>query len=963
MASPEFNAAHQAVIQLVKNFADNLSQHHSPEYNESRVRKDYIDKFFTLLGWDVNHDYQTNPYEQEVKVERNVSVAARVKKADYAFFIGPNFAQERFFVEAKRPSASLDNPDAIFQTIRYAFSSSKAALSVLTNFEWFYVIDCRYRPDIETAANHVHKKFYFTDFYDVTKFGEVFYLFGRDEVAGGSLERYAETLPKPKGKVVQRRLFGTSYQEVDESFLVQLEGYRLDLAKMFKRKNTDLDGESLTEAVQRTIDRLIFIRFLEDKLIEPSTILDKFGDKPNAWKQFILKSREFDKTYNGIIFKDHPVIDRPDFEVDDRVFLDICDSLADKYSPYHFNYIPIHILGSIYERFLGSVIATTAKRATVEQKPEVRKAGGVFYTPQYIVKYIVENTVGELVKGKTPEQVSEMRFADIACGSGSFLLGVYEYLLGWHTKYYNETAKKKEAKEAGCITNDDGTFALSFEQKKEILVNNIYGVDIDRQAYEVTQLSLFLKLLEDETQGTAKQFLTGHRESLLPDLRNNIVCGNALVDWDISSGDLLEQVDQEKEKRLNPMSFEQKFPAIMSNGGFDAIVGNPPYGMIADPDEKEYFSSKFATVEGRFDNYELFIEGAMSRYRAGGFLGYIVPSPILTNLYVRKLRNYLIEKSTIIQIANFGMEVFDDPTVHTCILILQNRIKRDNRVAVRRKVLNIDELELPFDYQIAQSDFSLNPNSTFDIFVDPKANAVLKKLNLGSIPLKDVCHIRQCIKTGNDSVYVVKSEHQPGPEWKRTLRGRSIGRYETTESDVWLRYGNWLARNWANKSFYETPKIAIRETGKTLVANLDLEHRYFLSSLYAVYPIVEDKKLSLLYLLAILNSKLAMYFLRLVALELTDGAFTKFRTNQIGRLPIKVPDSVNEPSEKLQHDLIVRSVEQIMKAKQKLAAATTERDRDFWQGKCDVLERTIDEAVYKLYDLTPEEIAIVEGGN
>ncbi len=590
MIPKDFETAHAEVVRLVKTFGDNHAKYMAADYNESAARKDLIDKLFIVLGWDVNHDIQTNPYEQEVKVERSVSVAARVKKADYAFFLKPNFQQERFFVEAKRPSAILDTPDNCFQTIRYAYNSSKAALSILTNFNELYVVDGRFEPNIKTAANHIVKKFLFSDFADKDKFGEIFYLFGRDAVANGAIERYAESLRKPKGKAAKRRLSGDNYQQVDERFLSLLEGYHEDLAKMFKRKNTGLDSDSLTEAVQRTIDRLVFIRFLEDKLIEPSTILDKLGDEPHPWKKFIAKCRDFDKTYNGIIFKEHSVIDRNGFQVDDRVFQSVCDSLADKYSPYHFNYIPIHILGSIYERFLGSVIVATAKRATVEQKPEVRKAGGVFYTPQYIVKYIVENTIGALLSpeaspldvrkssafpkdspndhgdyaagesggiaakkneaadgeaelrrtssGKaarkvTPDDVAGMRFADIACGSGAFLLGAYEYLLAWHTKYYNETATKKEAIADGCITNEDGTFALSFEQKKEILVNNIYGVDIDRQAYEVTQLSLFLKLLEDETQGTKQQFLTGHRESLLPDLRNNIVCGNALVDWDI----------------------------------------------------------------------------------------------------------------------------------------------------------------------------------------------------------------------------------------------------------------------------------------------------------------------------------------------------------------------------------------------------------------------------------------------
>ncbi len=205
------------------------------------------------------------------------------------------------------------------------------------------------------------------------------------------------------------------------------------------------------------------------------------------------------------------------------------------------------------------MIVATAKQARIEAKPEVRKAGGVFYTPQYIVKYIVENTVGSLLgnplgvppsggsstetkkpakagtpNAVTPADVAKMRFADIACGSGSFLLGVYEYLLAWHTEYYNKKSNAKEAKDAGCIENEDGTFHLSFEQKSDILVNNVYGVDIDRQAHEVTQLSLFLKLLEEETLATRRKLWDTERKAMLPSLAQNIICGNALVDWDKS---------------------------------------------------------------------------------------------------------------------------------------------------------------------------------------------------------------------------------------------------------------------------------------------------------------------------------------------------------------------------------------------------------------------------------------------
>ena len=217
MIPNDFDTAHAQILALVRTFADSVDKYHEPAYNESAARKDFIDKFFIALGWDVNHDHQTNPYEQEVKIERNVAVAARVKKADYAFFVGPNFRQERFFVEAKRPSvAVIESPDNCFQVNRYAYSSAKAAVSLLTNFKELCIIDCRFEPDILTASDRVYKKFHYSDFEDKKKFAEIYYLFGRDAVIAGSLETFAESLPKPKGKLRQRIFRADGYQDVDE---------------------------------------------------------------------------------------------------------------------------------------------------------------------------------------------------------------------------------------------------------------------------------------------------------------------------------------------------------------------------------------------------------------------------------------------------------------------------------------------------------------------------------------------------------------------------------------------------------------------------------------------------------------------------------------------------------------------------------------------------------------------------
>ena len=231
-------------------------------------------------------------------------------------------------------------------------------------------------------------------------------------------------------------------------------------------------------------------------------------------QDFVATSHRLDAIYNGIIFKKHSIVDSPTFRVEDNVFDNICASLTDTNSPYAFHTIPIHTLGSIYERFLGKVIVATESGAQVDEKPEVRKAGGVFYTPANIVTYIVENTVGKLIEGKTPEQIAQMRFADISCGSGSFLLGVYDYLLRYDTSYYNRKKNYSKGLKAGCIKHEDGTLHLSLRQKKNILQQNIYGVDFDMQAVEVAQLSLFLKLLEEETTATATQL--EFRETMLP---------------------------------------------------------------------------------------------------------------------------------------------------------------------------------------------------------------------------------------------------------------------------------------------------------------------------------------------------------------------------------------------------------------------------------------------------------------
>ncbi len=496
------------------------------------------------------------------------------------------------------------------------------------------------------------------------------------------------------------------------------------------------------------------------------------------------------------------------------------------------------------------------------------------------------------------------------------------------------------------------------QERKRILLTHIYGVDIDPQAVEVTKLSLLLKVLEGEN--AQAQQLSFAQERVLPDLDHNIRCGNSLIGPDYYEGQQLALFDEEAMYRVNAFDWKEGFPQAWAAGGFDAVIGNPPYGMVTDKELQSYLENHFETTEGRLDNYELFIEIGVRLCRKQGFLGFIVPSPLLSNLYARKLRQCILVNCAIQEITNFGMDVFSDPTVHTCIIIVSKAEATNQVVKIRKQVENEHELKFNYDYTIPQSQLGQNDKFTFDIFLDPQTWKIIEKIQAGARTLGEVCFIRQCIKTGNDKIYVKSSDTVLGEPWKPTLGGRSIGRYATFQKNLWMKYGTWLARNWKNKTFYETPKIVVRETGNRIIATVDLENRYVLSSLYAIYPKNSKEPMALLYLLGLLNSLLATYFIRIIALNLTKGAFTKVRTNQLARFPIRTIDFDN-PADAARHDKMVSLVETMLDLHKKLAEAKTPQAKRLLQQQITLTDRQIDALVYELYGLTEDEIEIVEG--
>lgn len=1025
-ASPsEFDQAHATVLALVADFAAHESRYLAPDYQEAELRKDFLDKFFIALGWDVNHDTQKNPYEQEVKVERGQQQGAARKRADYAFALAPNFRDVRFFVEAKKPSVDLANADDYFQTLRYGWNSGNS-LAMLTDFESFHILDCRYKPSVETALSRLVKDgaFSYRDLADPEKFARLYWLFSREAIAAGSLEKFASTLPRSRGGARQLQLLPGGSQKIDESFLEELDEHRLTLARAFKRADPVLDGDTLTEIVQRTLDRLVFIRFLEDRLIEGDYLVAKFGQRGSAWGDFTAACRRLDGIYNGIVFKKHPLLDAPDFTPDDRAFTEVCKRLSHLNSPFDFNAIPIHILGSIYERFLGKIIVATPKQARVEEKPEVRKAGGVYYTPEYIVRYIVANTVGKLIEGKNPEAVAKLRFADIACGSGSFLLGIYETLLEYHTAYYNKFPK--QAAKGDCFTREDGSLHLTLKKRREILLNNLYGVDIDAQAVEVAQLSLYLRLLQEETTASAREHQREFHETLLPPLGSNIKCGNSLIGTDILEGQLFEPTE---ERKLNPMDFAAAFPKIMREGGFDAVVGNPPYVRIQTVQENTpasppyYKASYHAAAKGNYDVYVLFVERALGLLNPVGIVGYIVPHKFFNSEYGTPLRTLLSEGRHLQHIVHFGaQQIFQTATTYTCLLFLTKARSRrcryesvtslatwseDPRKGSERGELDAaringiawnihvgpgsllaDKLSamLPKLGEVAEIFVGLQ-TSADDVFIlnlvrETPATLVLRSKALGTEvemektllhPLVSGADVRAYAPLGRRQFilfpYAVNNEAAtllPFPELARDypmtasylernharLAERERGKFRDKR---WHRFGRSQ-----NLGIQSRRKLCVPRLVNPLCAAYDSSGSHFLDNVDVggLTWKVPHRAQGFEYLLGLLNSRLAAWYFPKVSAPFRGGWMSANR-QFLSRLPFRAAD-FDDPLDRARHGKMVRLVEQMLAAKQQLASARTDKDRNYFTGKCNTLDRQIDALVYELYGLTEEEIALVE---
>lgn len=921
--------------ELVVRFKNNVEDYHSSIYDEENTKIDFIDKFFTILGWDVYNETSASEDFREVVREDKVVIQGRPKSPDYSFKIG---RERQFFVEAKKPSVNIYfDVKSAFQLRRYAYTAG-LSISILTNFEEFAIYDSGIKPnqfDNSSVARIFYCKF---DEYE-KNWDFLFNTISKQAVWQGKLKKFTTDNTKKKGT-----------QSVDIELLKLIETWRITLAKNINLKNKELDVYQLNEAVQTIIDRIVFLRMAEDQNTEIYGTLQKLASQKNIYDILVKYFDSSNKKYNSGLFAENSWLAQ--LIIDDKIFKTIIHDLYYP-MPYEFSVLPIEILGQIYEQFLGKTITINDRHvADVIEKPEVRKAGGVYYTPKYIVDYIVENTVGNKIENKAPKDVESITILDPACGSGSFLVGAYKFLLNYYLKYYLKSENIKRAiKESKIYEARENDYRITIREKRKILLNNIFGVDIDFQAVEVTKLSLLLTLMEGEiVESRGEIFLKSMSEALLPNLDNNIKCGNSLIGTDFYKDKDLKKISNDELRKRNCFNLELEYKNIMNSGGFDCVIGNPPYGAEFSSSEKEYLKNKFHANDVEFESYLAFIEKSFNLLKITGRNGLIVPSNLLTNVRYNKIRELVLNKYKIHNIIDLGSSVFKDASVDTCIIISEN--KTNGRTAVYTYIGNISSVDKIKYNVFRQNDFRKNANLIFNIYISNEDKNLIAKIKSNKQELCNLVEIHRGIEFGYKSDIV--SSHQE-KEFKPIIAGRCFSRYYLKFDNKYVKFDENDLSNFKTKRIYESEKIFVRRIGKNIKAYLDKEKFYNVCDVYNLI-LQDNQDISLTFLLGILNSKLMSYYLE-VEFKNAKVLFPKIPISSLQKLPI-ININLKNKSEKSQYDHMISIVEQMLETQKEAHSykIVTEKDKKLINQRIEILDNQIDELVYELYELTEEEI-------
>lgn len=892
---------------------EELIEKHQRFKNEGRLKgineettKQWIDDLFRILGWDFIED-----------VVKEYGTGKR-KRVDYAFQVT---GTTKFLLEAKAYGEELEDK-YIKQTLEYGYQNNKTWV-VLTNFREIRVYNAKYYDKEE----HIRRLYEPIRIEDVVVRIDDLWVLSRDGMKEGVINQLANKYGKIKPK-----------EAIDSLIFEDLLRWRKSLEKGIREHErlnhlpTDPDAAEkyIDEAVQKILDRIIFVRVCEDRGLEEEELLRWCVREWKANKKYSLMSylaRLFSKKnseYNSGIFATHY---SETLTIENEALETIIEGsyVNPNGLTYDFSAIDADILGTIYENYLAYIQRRVWDKES-KQKSK-RKAQGIYYTPTYIVDYIVRNTLGEKLKAcSKPEEALKIRVLDPACGSGSFLIRAYDEFKSWYTSYVKKNGEKQHT------LNQELKGTTEFMDK--VLENCIYGVDLDPKAVEIAQLNLLLKSAEGK-----------HK---LPTLNHTVQCGNSLIDDPAVAGE-------------RAFKWEEKVPEVFKDGGFDVVVGNPPYVYsreFIEQQEKDWFKLKYQSYEYQSDLYILFIERGLNLLKSKGELGYITPNSFFGNIRTINIRKIILDRCQIENVIYTQKDTFGNVNVETVVFIL-NKEKARAKTRVYEYAENEKLIDL---FEVDQTNFKEENRFRFNFRFDTSVSKIIDKIKSRTENLQTFFDITRGVnaydKYRGQSQAIIDSrayhsDHKKDGTFVPEMKGKNVERYAIAwDGKSWISYGDWLAAP-RDPKYFKGPRLVLRQIpGRTLISSY-LESAFCIDQTVFIAKPKTDNSVFSKYCLGLINSTLMAFFFKLSHEEL-DEIFPKIKLEQFKTLPIKTDEGRIKP--------LVILIDKMLSMNNRLNEISNKTSNEAQTLKAEIekTDKEIDRLVYEIYGLTEKEIKIVE---
>jgi len=989
---------------IINKWINGIKQKNLDKSKEEELQGEFLKDIFCIVLGAINK----TEWEDRWNLQRETKTKIDGQKADgvLGFFDKEN-EDIRVVIELKGPKIMLDQRQRRSQDTRTPIEQAFGyAPKYGKNCQWVIVSNYKeirlYRSNDMTE----YQVFFLENLEDDLEFKKFIYLLSFNSLVSSD---------KKKANTLQ---LSEEYQkkqiEIEKKFYNEYKNIRLHIFENIRKNNPEVDDNVLLEKVQKLLDRFLFICFCEDKgLLPPESYVNLVVNKgkkiENIFEAFTTFSTWINSgnkpnkipCFNGGLFKDDETLNG--LSIDDKIFEEL-----KKISDYDFDSdLNVNILGHIFEQSISDIeeLKKSISGEEFDKKKSKRKKDGIFYTPKYITKYIVENSIKnwlddkrrELGEDDLPELtekdikhddfkknysknyrkhiefwekyreiVRNIKIVDPACGSGAFLITAFEYLLNYN-KYLDDK-----------ILDLVGTQTIDSDRTKEILQKNIFGVDLNKESVEITKLSLWLK--------------TANKNKTLASLENNIKCGNSLIDDPKIAGDLA-------------FNWENEFPEVFANGGFDIVIGNPPYvsAEYISEIEKNFYEKNYFSASGRQNLYIIFYEKSINLLRKNGNLGFVTPYTILKNMYYKDIREYILNNTTILEIIDFkGIIVFKDAGVDSIVFLLKKKKQEEYTI---KYINNIKE----FENQIYDINYFKNSQikekKDLSIQFSKNEKLISKILNKKNIlQLKEIIDFKQGIITGGNKDFLTKEKLH---NCEKVLTGMDFCRYRLFNPNQYIIYDiEKLHRPRKREIFESKEKILLRQTGAFPICMLDDKQYFTLDTVHN--GILKNNNFNIKYILALLNSSFTKFIYENLINE-NGKIFAQVKIIYINELPIinislekqqtfiekvdkmlSLNKELQDLSQKFQR-MVLRNfkldklsaklqewylldfsdfIEELKKLKVKLSLPQESEWQEFFlieKSKAVIIDseikstdKEIDSMVYKLYELTDEEIKIVE---